>query len=102
MAFKNNFWPVITERLNELIETNTCKTKIYVFVQPLRTKCKAIVNNLTKSVILLSYTDVKDKLNFPEAVIGFFLKKTNKQNKAVPKAVVNFTFPRQILMLVLE
>ena len=41
---------------------------------------------------------MKDKLNFPEAVIGFILKKTNKQNKAVRKAIVNFTFPRQILM----
>ena len=37
-AFVNSFWPVITDRLSELIETNTCKTKIYGFVQPLKTK----------------------------------------------------------------
>ena len=37
-AFENSFWPVITDRLSELIETNTCKTKIYGFVQPLKTK----------------------------------------------------------------
>ena len=49
------------------------------FVQPLRTKSKAIVNNSTKSVILLSFADVKDKLNFPEAVIGFILKTQTKQ-----------------------
>ena len=88
--------------MNELIEINTCKTKIYGFVQPLRTKSKAIVNNSTKSVILFSYTDVKDKLNFPDTAIGFILKKTDKQSKAVRKAVVKFVFPRQILMLVLE
>ena len=37
-AFENNIWPVITERVNELIETKACKTKIYGFVQPLKTK----------------------------------------------------------------
>ena len=37
-AFENNFWPVITERLNIFRETSACKRKIYGFVQPLRTK----------------------------------------------------------------
>ena len=37
-AFENSFWPIITDRLSELIETNTYKTKIFGFVQPLRTK----------------------------------------------------------------
>ena len=88
MAFKNNFWPVITERLNELIETNTCKTKIYVFVQPLRTKCKAIVNNSTKSVILLSYTDVKDKFH------RIFSKKNKQTKQSCSKSCSQFHIPQ--------
>ena len=30
-AFKNNFLPVKTDRLSKIIETNTCKSKIYGF-----------------------------------------------------------------------
>ena len=37
-AFENNIWPVITERMNDIIETKACKIKIFGFVQPLRTK----------------------------------------------------------------
>ena len=55
-------------------------------------KSKAIVNNATKSFILLSYTDVKD-IDFPEAVIGFILKtRKSKPNKTVRKAVRRIYF----------
>ena len=36
--FENSIWPVITDRLSESIETNTCKTSVYGFAQPLGTK----------------------------------------------------------------
>ena len=44
---------------------------------------------------------MKDKLNFPEAVIEFILKRQTNKNKAVRKAGVKFTFPRQIRMFYL-
>ena len=38
------------------------------------------------SVILFSYTDVKDKLNFPEAVIGHILKKKKQRKQSCSKS----------------
>ena len=43
-----------------------------VFSNHWEQKSKAIVNNSTKSVILLSYTDVKDKLIFQKQSSDLF------------------------------
>ena len=45
-----------------------------------RQRSKTIFNNSTKSVILLSYTDVEDKFDFQKQSLDVFKK----------KAVVNF------------
>ena len=81
--FENSFWPVITDRLSELIETNTCKTKFVVLSNHWEQKSKAIVNKSTKLVILLSYTDVKGKLIFQKQSSD--LSKNKKQTKLFEK-----------------
>ena len=88
-AFENNIWPVRKKRLNELIETNACKTKIYGFVQITEDKEVKLLFTICHFVIIYW---CGRQIDVPEAVIGCILKKTLKKNKAVRKAVVNF-FP---------
>ena len=55
-------------------------------------KSKVIVNNSTKLVILLSYTDVKDRLILRSNHQIYSKNKKNKTNEAVRKAIRRIYF----------
>ena len=57
VLLKKTFYQ-LEQKENELIKTNSYKTKIYGFVQPPR----KTINRSTNPVLSLSYTDVENKL----------------------------------------
>ena len=94
-AFENNIWPVITERLNELVETNTWKIKIY---GPTTEEEKLKLLLTTQQNQTFFYHIMMWKINRFFRISHRIYSKNKQTNKTVEKTVVNFTFPRQIFM----